>query len=101
MEILNINFDKIIDEKNKEIEQLYLLKTTKKTTKTNTKTENTITDTNTDTNTNTDIIKIETKEEIDNKNIIDFRTKQTISKIKLELDRKYKSSKAYKKLTAL
>ena len=82
-------FDKLIDEKNKEIEQKYLLKVK------NIKMSVDVVD-------QTDIQSVETDTpkpvSTDNKNIIDYTTKQTINKINAEQDRKFRASKAYKKL---
>lgn len=73
MEELKEDFDKYIELKNKEITELYNNKLKNKKT--------------------TNIEEIP-----DNIEKIDINTKKTYSKILAEQDRKYKSSKAYKKL---
>lgn len=87
MELLVEKFDKLIEEKNKEIEKKYLLKTKKIATVSLEDIKEDDTDTN--------VIVV-----IDNKDTIDYTTKKTIYKINAELDRKYKSSKLYKNLQA-
>lgn len=82
-------FDKLIDEKNKEIEQKYLLKVK------NIKMNVDVVDQTDTQSVSTDILQ---PVSTDNKNIIDYTTKQTINKINAEQDRKFRASKAYKKL---
>ena len=89
MDLLVEKFDKMIEEKNKEIEIKFLLKQKK---------------TNKDIKQDKDIsehISNEIIEEADDTiNNIDYNTKKTLYKINAEIDRKYKSSKAYKKTIA-
>jgi hypothetical protein len=65
---INSEFENIMDKKIKEIEELYIIKTGKK--------KMTVTD----------------------PEKIDYYSKKTLNAINTELDRKYKASKAYKKL---
>lgn len=77
MELLIEEFNAMIDKKNKEIEEKFILKTKKTSNQID---ENTILP--------------------DSIEKIDYTTKKTIYKINAEQDRKYKASKAYKKSTA-
>ena len=83
MELIVEEFNKLIENKNKEIENLIILKGKNKNLKDNTNID--------------DISNISLDQPLEDKDIIDYRTKQTISKILTEQDRKLKSSKAYKK----
>lgn len=65
---INTEFENVMDKKTKEIEELYIIKTEKK--------KMTVTD----------------------PEKIDYYSKKTLNAINTELDRKYKASKAYKKL---
>ena len=65
---INTEFENLMDKKTKEIEELYIIKTGKK--------KMTVTD----------------------PEKIDYYSKKTLNAINAELDRKYKASKAYKKL---
>lgn len=87
MELLVEEFNAMIDKKNKEIEEKFLLKTKK----TSAKIES-------DNQLSHDDISCDNQN--DNIEKIDYTTKKTIYKINAEQERKYKASKAYKKSTA-
>lgn len=85
MELLKEEFDRYVELKNKEIEELLENKSKNRKMK---EQDNGI------------LIEKDCSEE-QSKDKIDFNTKKTYSKILAEQDKKYKSSKAYKKLQSL
>jgi hypothetical protein len=91
MDILKDEFDKYIELKNKEVEEILLLKDVNRKMKQNETKKSKADDNEIDKN----IIKEDNQEE--NIDRIDYRTKKTISNILLEKDRKLKASKNYKK----